>query len=64
MRERIGLWLLLAGTFVLARVAVSLAVSGAPPRSSDFLLHAALVPAAQAALLAARRRKDPRCASS
>ncbi len=64
MRERLGLFLLLAGTFLLARVVLSVAVSGHPPRAAVLLVQAAAIPAAQALLLPRRRPKEPTCASS
>lgn len=58
MRRRLGLLLLLAGTYVAARTAVALATSGRPPLAAPFALHAVVVPLAQLALLelAGRRR--------
>jgi hypothetical protein len=53
MRRRLGLLLLLAGTFVAARTAVALATSSRPPAAAPFALHAVTVPLAQLALLEA-----------
>ena len=68
MRERAGVLLLLLGAFVAARLVTALLVSGRAPRAAAFALHAAVVPAAQAAALALAgllvRRKGDACASS
>ena len=59
MRELLGLWLLLAGTFLGARIVTSFGVSGQLPQTSVIALHLAVIPLAQAAvlMLVARRAK-------
>lgn len=56
MRRRLGLFLLLAGTFVAARVLVAQAVHGRSPEPRPLALHAVAVPLAQLALLEAVER--------
>lgn len=53
MRRRLGLLLLLAGTFVAARTLVSHALHGRSPAAAPLALHAVVVPLAQLALLEA-----------
>lgn len=55
MKRRIGLFLLLAGTFLAARTLVSHAVSGRGPEAAPLALHAVAVPLVQLALLEAAR---------
>ena len=56
MRRPLGLLLLLAGTFLAARVLVSQLVKGGPPEARPLAVHAFAVPLAQLALLEAARR--------
>lgn len=51
MRRRLGLLLLLAGSYVAARVLVAQALHGRPPEPRPFALHAVAVPLAQLAVL-------------
>ena len=56
MKRRLGLLLLLAGTFVAARTVVSQAVQGRIPETAPLVLHALAVPLAQLALIEAASR--------
>jgi hypothetical protein len=56
MKRRLALFLLLAGTFVAARIIVAQAVNGKRPEVSPLALHAVAVPLAQLALLEAAER--------
>ncbi|HYN43450.1 MAG TPA: hypothetical protein VE129_16860 [Thermoanaerobaculia bacterium] len=56
MKRRLALFLLLAGTFVAARVAVAQALGGRNPAVAPLALHAVAVPLAQLALLDAALR--------
>lgn len=56
MKRRLGLLLLLSGTFVAARVLVALAVDGRNPDARVLALHAVAVPLAQLAFLEAAGR--------
>ena len=56
MKRRLGLFLLLSGTFVAARVLVARAVDGRNPEARLVALHAVAVPLAQLALLEAAGR--------
>lgn len=51
MKRRLALFLLLAGTFVAARLLVAQAVNGRMPEVRPLALHALAVPLAQLALL-------------
>lgn len=53
MKRRLALFLLLAGTFVAARIVVAQAVNGRVPEVRLLALHAVAVPLAQLALLEA-----------
>ena len=55
MKRRLGLLLLLAGTFVAARTVVAQAFHGRPPETAPLVLHALVVPVAQLALIEAAR---------
>ncbi len=56
MKRRLALFLLLAGTFVAARIVVAQAVNGRRPDARPLALHAFAVPLAQLALLEAASR--------
>ncbi len=56
MKRRLGLLLLLAGTFVAARTVVTQALRGRNPETAPLVLHAFAVPLAQLALIEAARR--------
>ncbi|HRY43392.1 MAG TPA: hypothetical protein P5164_05535 [Thermoanaerobaculia bacterium] len=56
MKRRLGLFLLLSGTFVAARVLVARAVDRPVPEARLLALHAVAVPLAQLALLEAAGR--------
>jgi hypothetical protein len=56
MKRRIALLLLLAGTFVAARIVVGQALEGRNPALAPLALHAVTVPLAQLALLEATLR--------
>ncbi len=56
MKRRLGLFLLLSGTFVAARVLVARAVDGGNPEARLLALHAVAVPLAQLALFEAAER--------
>jgi len=56
MKRRLGLFLLLSGTFVAARVVVARAVDSPVPEAKVLALHAVAVPLTQLALLEAAGR--------
>ena len=56
MRRALGLFLLLAGTYLAARVAVAHAVSGRSPAPRPLAVHAVAVPVLQLAVLEGLRR--------
>ena len=56
MRRRVGLLLLLAGTFVAARTLVAQGLYRRNPAAMPFALHAVAVPLVQLALLEAVER--------
>jgi hypothetical protein len=56
VKRLLGLFLLLVGTYLAARVAVAHAVSGHAPASRPLALHAVSVPLLQLALLESVRR--------
>ncbi|MBK6406607.1 MAG: hypothetical protein IPN03_20575 [Holophagales bacterium] len=56
MKRRLALFLLLAGTFVAARIIVAHAVNGRRPEVRQLALHAVAVPLVQLALLEAAER--------
>jgi hypothetical protein len=60
MKRRLALFLLLAGTFVAVRVAVAQALGGRNPAVAPLVLHAAIVPLTQLALLEAALRLHSR----
>lgn len=51
MKRRLGLFFLLAGTFVAARTVVSQAIHGRNPEAAPLAVHAVAVPLVQLALL-------------
>jgi hypothetical protein len=55
-----GLFLLLAGTWLAARLAVAWVVAGRAPAPRPLALHAVAVPLVQVALLEAVRRRRER----
>ena len=57
MRERLGVFLVLLGTFLAARIAVALVLTGRPPAAATLALHAATIPLVQALVLGVRRRE-------
>lgn len=56
MKRRLALFLLLAGTFVAARVVVAQALDGRRPEARPLALHAVAVPLVQLAFLEAAER--------
>lgn len=56
MKRRLALFLLLAGTFLAARVVVAHAVDGRRPEARHLALHAVAVPLVQLAFLEAAGR--------
>jgi hypothetical protein len=56
VRRRLGLFLVLAGTYLAARALVAQVVGGRSPELRPYALHAAAVPLAQLALLEAVER--------
>lgn len=56
MKRRLGLFLLLAGTFVAARTVVAQALNGRNPAVAPLALHAIVVPLAQLVLFEAALR--------